>query len=89
MNKLRLGTPINIPEVMIIPVERIDFSDHKMQQGIWLYGSKEIAALVMHTPYSIWAFDMNGHELSVDKLTCDVPELKEILAVYPNPNSAK
>lgn len=83
MNKLRLGMPINIAEVMIIPVERVTISDHKMEQGVWLYGSKEIAALVIHTPYSIWAFDINGYELSVEKLTCDVPELKEIMEDYP------
>ena len=68
---------------MIIPVERIHISDHRMRRGFWLYGSKEIAALVIHTPYRICAFDMNGHELSVEQLTCDVPELKEILADYP------
>jgi len=82
MNKLRLGTPRNIAELMIIPVERINISDHKMQQGVCLYGFKEIAAFVIHTPYNIWAFDMNGKELSVEKLTRDVPELKEILADY-------
>ena len=82
MNKLRLGTPRNIAELMIIPVERINISVHKMQQGVYLYGSKEIAAFILHTPYSILAFDINGKELSVEKLTCDMPELKEILADY-------
>jgi hypothetical protein len=82
MNKLRLGTPRNIAAVMITPIERIKISAHKVQQGVWLYGSKEIAALVIHTPYSLWAFDLNGHELSVEKLTYDVPDLKELLADY-------
>jgi len=66
-------------EIRVIPIERINISAHKVQQGIWLYGSKEIAALVIHTPYSLWALDLNGHELSVEKLTCDVPDLKELL----------
>jgi hypothetical protein len=80
MNKLRLGIPRNIADVMVIPVERIDISAHEMQQGVWLYGSKEIAALVIYTPYSLWAFDVNGQELSVEKLANDVPDLKELLA---------
>ena len=83
MNKLCLGTPRNIAELMIIPVERITISDHHMKQGVWLSGSKEIAALVIHIPNNSWAFDMNGHELSVEELFCDMPELKEVLADYP------
>lgn len=82
MNKLRLGTPRKIAEVMIIPVERINISANKMQKGIWLYGSKEIAALVIHTPCNLWAFDTDGQELSVEKLTYEVPNLKEFLADY-------
>ena len=82
MNKLHLGIPRNIEEVVIIPIERINISAHKMKRGVWLYGSKEIAALIIQTPYNLWAFDMNGHELSVEKLKCEVPDLKEHLADY-------
>ena len=82
MNKMRLGTPMNIAEVMIIPVERINISAHKMKKGVWLYGSKEIAALVIYTACKLWAFDIDGQELSVEKLSCEVPDLKEFLADY-------
>ena len=82
MNKMRLGTPRNIDKVIIIPIERINISVHKIQQGVWLHGSKEIAALVIHTPCKLWAFDIDGQELSVEKLSCEVPDLKEFLADY-------
>jgi hypothetical protein len=79
MNKLRLGTPRNIAELMIIPVERINISAHKMKKGVWLYGSKEIAALVIYTPSNLYAFNIDGQELSVEELACEVPDLKEFL----------
>ncbi|MGA1842742.1 MAG: hypothetical protein ACMUIU_19160 [bacterium] len=79
MNKLCLGTPRNIAELVIIPVERINISSHKIKKGIWFHGSKEIAALVIYTPYNLSAFDIDGQELSVEELACDVPGLKEFL----------
>ena len=79
MNKLCLGTPRNIAELMIIPVERINISSHKRKKGIWLYGSKEIAALIIYTPYNLFAFDIEGQELSIEELIYEVPGLKEFL----------
>ena len=80
MNKLRLGKPRNIAEVMIIPVERIHISAHRMKRGVCLYGSKEVAALVIRTSCGLCAFDMNGHEMSVENLMDDMPDLKRLLA---------
>ena len=80
MNKLCLGTPRKISGLMIIPVERIDISAHKMKRGVYLYGSKEIAAIVIYTPFNLCAFDIDGQELPVEELACKVPELKEFLA---------
>lgn len=82
MNKLRLGTPRNIAEFMIIPVERINISAQKMKKVGWLYGSKEIATLVIYTACKLWAFDIDGQELSVEKLSCEVSDLKGFFADY-------
>jgi hypothetical protein len=80
LNKLHVGAPQHIAEFTIIPIERITLSAHTLHQSVWLYGSKEIAALVIHTPHSLLAFDINGQELSIDKLVCEAPDLKEFLA---------
>ena len=82
MSELRVGSPVTIGEVSIIPVERVRVYSNKMSQGYWLYGLKEPVAMVISDPQGVKAVDMQACELSLSELVRDAPDLEAILAGF-------
>lgn len=79
MTTLRLGRPIRVGEIEVIPIERMHGTVDTIGGGILAIARKEPAALVIRTPDGDRAADLDGAEVALDELLRDVPGLREWL----------
>lgn len=76
MNELRIGTPVHIAGLTLVPVERIQVQT----KGDWgLYASKEPFAVIVNRDNHKQAFDCQGEERPIEELMEQLPQLGELL----------
>lgn len=81
MNELRVGTPVVVAGITLIPVERLRVITTARRQGCWFQATKEVFAVVICDANGAHAIDVNGHSLSIDYLHEKVLELQAVLLV--------
>lgn len=79
MNELRVGVPVVVAGITLIPVERSRIVASARWQTCWLQATKEAFALVICGAHGLHAVDAVGHPLSIDYLLEMVPELQAVL----------
>jgi hypothetical protein len=78
VTRLRVGTPVTVAGVELIPIERTHVGGDQIACGLVVYGAKEPAAVVIRSRLGDWAaFDLNGRRASLTNLLHDVPGLRE------------
>jgi uncharacterized spore protein YtfJ len=77
MNGLRIGTPVMIDDIELIPIERINVGSDAIPGGLVAFASKEPAAIVVRSRRGDRAVDLEGRDASLDRLLREVPGLRE------------
>ncbi|MEW5756682.1 MAG: hypothetical protein AB1810_10295 [Pseudomonadota bacterium] len=76
MIELRIGTAVDVDAIKLIPIESIKTDSF---HGHGWYVRKEVFAIIVSSDEKLYAFDMEGKEMSMDELVAKLPELGEIL----------
>ena len=85
MNPLRVGTPLKLTNLTLIPIEQVvlryDPGDHPLQgqTPVWIAGIKKPYALVFRDAHTTWSLDISGQPVDLSCLIKDVPNLQYIL----------
>ena len=89
MNALRIGPPITVEGVTLIPIERLRIVATRQRRTYWFNATKELVALVICEPEGPRAVDVESHPLPLYKLIAEIPELQPALAklLPPRPES--
>lgn len=79
MSEMKVGAPFVSGDLAIVPIEAVQSDSYPSKRGIWAWGFKEPAALVLCRKPEIRAFDILGRELDLEDLLAEVPGLLEVL----------
>ncbi|HSC26889.1 MAG TPA: hypothetical protein VLD67_06420 [Vicinamibacterales bacterium] len=77
MNALRVGTPVLVEDVELIPIEMTRVTSAPVLGGFITLASKEPAAIVIRSRWGDRALDLEGRDTSLDRLLREVPGLRE------------
>lgn len=77
--EIKIGNPVAIAGVTLIPVEEISLNYWQSNGNISFFGVKQPVSVVVVSQSEKRAFRINGEEVSLDKLIREVPGIKELL----------
>lgn len=80
MAVLRASKILHDSRFMLVAVESVDFQRGKMGKACQLYGVIEPVAVIVCDMKAIYALDMTGNPIAVDRLIEAVPGLDAVLA---------
>lgn len=83
MKEVRIGQPLSVNNVTIIPLEEITVSYKNNHGALMFYVSKKPLGVVIATPQKKWAIGIEGE--TIDPETCSrlAPVLRQVWADYP------
>ena len=76
MSELRIGKPVPIAGMTLIPIEKIEIRTLKARGG---YASKEPFAIIISCDNHYHALDSQGDELPINDLMAQLPQLSDVL----------
>ena len=76
MKTLRMGTPVTIGDLELIPVEATHIDASRAAGALVGFASKS-AAIVVRSRAGAWALSPEGDEASLEELVREVPGLRE------------
>ena len=79
LEEVKAGQPIRVGEITLVPIERTVVSCVGMAGGAVLRGSKGIAGIVVVSGKNMYAIDLTGQEVPMDRYLEKVPELAPLL----------
>jgi len=79
MADLRVGLPLVVGGITIVPVERISFQNICGKMGCWLSGLKEPFGIVICDEHGVRAIDMQSNKISIKLLRDAIPDLDGLL----------
>jgi hypothetical protein len=82
MSDLRMGKPISLNGINVIPIEKVSVRSYALKKGYWLYGSKEPVSIVVCDTHGVRALDIQAQGLSLTELIREVPGLEAVLAEF-------
>jgi len=74
-----IGDPVAIAGTTVVPVVKLSFNCQPSCGGIFFSGVKKPVSIVVTSPSTKKAFDINGKEISLDQLIQEAPSLAEVL----------
>ena len=74
-----IGDPVAIAGTTVVPVVKLSFNCQPSCGGIFFSGVKKPVSIVVTSPSTKKAFDVNGKEISLDQLIQEAPDLAEVL----------
>ena len=79
MKERRVGMPIIIGELCIIPLEEV--SIHQVSKGrrLWIHARKEPIGVVVSSPHGRWAYDRHGSQVVLETYAQQIAGLQELL----------
>jgi hypothetical protein len=77
MKTLRMGTPVTIGDLELIPVEATHIDASRAAGALVGFASKSAAAIVVRSRAGAWALSPEGDEASLEELVREVPGLRE------------
>ena len=79
MKEIRVGRPVIIGEVTIVPLERVSVYHGSRKGGLSLYISKEPIGVVISSAQGKQAFNMSGERVPLETYTQEIDELQQVL----------
>ena len=79
MKENRVGRPLTIGEIIIIPLEEIYIYCNKREDGIWAYALKQPVGVVITSPQVKLAIDIHGEKLDLNTCMQDFGGLQQVL----------
>jgi uncharacterized spore protein YtfJ len=74
-----IGSPIAIAGITLILVTKLSFSCQPNGSSIFFFGLKEPVSLVVSSPSTKKAFEINGREIPLNQLIQEIPHLASML----------
>ena len=82
--EVRVGNPVAVAGVTLIPLARVSLNYWRGDRGISCFGVKQPVGVVVVSPLAKRAFRITGEEVPLDQLVKEAPGLEEVLAgIYP------
>ncbi len=79
MNELRLGVPIKLDGLTLVPIERLQINAYGKSDRCWLEASKEPVALVICGLGEPFVVGVDAQELSFEDFIDRLPALDPLL----------
>ena len=76
---VRVGTPLEVGPVTLVPIERIVTQADRWKERAWFLVRKEPYAIVVRDAAGVRAVGTDAVALSLDRLREEVPELDAVL----------
>lgn len=80
MKEDRIGSPITVGEITVIPLEKVSLYHVNTKEGFTMYFSKEPIGIAISSPQRKWAIDIiDGEEVPIESYYEQFNNLKQIL----------
>ena len=80
MKEERIGVPITIGEITLIPLEKVSLHHMSTNKGFTMYISKEPIGIAISSPQRKWAVDVaDGEEVPVESYYEQFDSLQQVL----------
>ena len=79
IEEVKAGQPIRVGEITLVPIECSFVSWVGMEGGAVVRGSKGLAGIVVVSGENMYAIDLTGEEVPMDRYLKQVPELARIV----------
>ncbi len=80
MKEKRIGSPITVGEITVIPLEKVSLYHVDTKEGFTMYFSKEPIGIAISSPQRRWAVDVkSGEELPIESYYEQFDDLQQIL----------
>ncbi|MDH5538461.1 MAG: hypothetical protein OEY03_03555 [Rhizobacter sp.] len=77
---LRVGPPVTVGRVTVIPIERIVLNSDQCDSRLWFSATKQPFAIVVHDAGGLRCIDTGTGTVSLEELRATVPGLDTVLA---------
>jgi hypothetical protein len=80
MKEDRIGSPITVGEITVIPLEKVSLYHVNTKEGFTMYFSKEPVGIAISSPQRKWAIDItDGKEVPIESYYEQFNNLQQIL----------
>ena len=79
MKEVRVGRPIIVGEMTIVPLERVSVYHDSKRGRFWAYTSKESIGIVISSPQGKWAVDICGVQVPLETYIQEIRGLQQVL----------
>jgi hypothetical protein len=80
MKEDRIGSPITVGEITVIPLEKVSLYHVNTKEGFTMYFSKEPIGIAISSPQRKWAIDIiDGEEVPIESYYEQFNNLQQIL----------
>lgn len=76
---IRIETPFTVAGVTLVPIVKTQLNYWQSKSRLSFFSIKQPVSIVVISPQAKRAFRISGEEVSLDQLTEEVPDIKEIL----------
>lgn len=83
MNDQRVGKPISVKGIAIVPVEKTCVRRYGLWSVSWAHGLKEPVAIVVRDADGMKVFDVEGLPMSLAAFSVAAPECEDLLHRFP------
>ena len=78
MSEVRVGEPVVIGEVTIVPLERVSVYRDSGKNRLSVYISKEPVGVMISSPEGKWAVDIYGEQMPLEAYIQEIHGLREV-----------
>lgn len=80
MKENRIGSPITVGEITVIPLEKVSLYHVNTKEGFTMYFSKKPVGIAISSPQRKWAIDIiDGEEVPIESYYEQFNNLQQIL----------
>jgi len=87
--ELKAEQPVAVAGLTLVPVVRVSLNSWQENGLTTFYGSKQPVSIVIISSSTEKAFNMNGEEISLERLAGKVAEIRRLLEVLPSSERRK
>ena len=78
MKEIRVGRPVIVGEVTIVPLERVSVYHDSGEDRLSVYISKEPVGIMISSPQGKWAVDMCGRQMPRETYIQEIRGLQQV-----------
>ena len=79
MKEARVGQPVTIGGITIIPLETVTFFQADNDSGLSFYISRQPIGIAIRTSQNRWAIDIDGNEVPLENYLQEFDNLQQVL----------